>query len=336
MSPEDKLSRLQELLERVRKNASAPRPVAVATAAPAAVAAPAAAAPTNGGAAVAPADEWPEAPESIPSSEAELMDVELLDEDILDVTPDEELEPAEVAPEPAPPEPELVAAAAPVDDAPALEFEEPEELPASSRRPTAAAASMDEALASAAEQIDLDAPDEAPAPLMTPPPESGRQVAGPASDALGAPAVPDELEKAEPADEEPAEFELPEAPAVPTAEQLGETIELEVSDGPELELAAPVEPEPKPAPDTLEAPIPASESPGEFDQALVPPPEARVELERHRQKVGPEQPAASAGGPEVVQRRPLPAEALPATYAGEAQAFRPNTFLELLEASLKL
>jgi hypothetical protein len=333
MNPADKLSRLHELLERVRRNASAPRPVAatIEEPAPAAVAV-----PTNGGAATAPTEDLSVAIESAPDSEPELLeDIELLDEDILDVTPEDELEPAEAAAEEAtPPEPEPAAAAA----ATGLDFEEEaeEELPASSRRPTAAAASMDEALATAAEQIDLGSAEEPPVPLKTPPPESGRQVAGPPSDALGAARVRGALETAETSAEEPTELELPEAPAGPTPEQLGETIELEVSEGPELELAAPVEPKPAPAPDALEAPIPASEAPGRFDQALVPPPDARAELEKHRQQAGAEEPAAVETGPEVMRRKAVPPDALPATFSGEAQAFQPSTFLELLDASLKL
>jgi hypothetical protein len=333
MNPTDKLSRLQELLERVRRNASAPRTVAAVVEEPEPAVA---AVPTNGGAATAPAEDLSAVIESAPESEVELLeDVELLDEDILDLTPEDELEPAEAAPEAAPPEPEPAAAAADTG----LEFEEEveeeeEELPVSSRRPTAAATSMDEALASAAEQIDLSANEEPPAPLMTPPPESGRQVATPPSDATGAARVPEALETADTSSEEPAEVDLPEAPVGPTPEQLGETIELEVSEGPELELAAPVEPTPAPAPDALEAPIPASEAPGGFDRALVPPPEARAELERHRQEA--EAREAATAGPEVVRRQPVPAEALPATFSEQAQAFQPSSFLELLDASLKL
>jgi len=327
MNPADKLSRLHELLERVRRNASAPRP---------ALAAVVAVAPTNGGAAGAPAEDWSEAVDSAPMSEPELIeDVELLDEDILDVTPEEELEPEEAAAEEVQPEPVAVASAADTG----LDFdeaEEAEEPPASSRRPTPAATSMDEALATAAQQIDLGSSEETAVPLKTPPPESGRQVAGPPSGALGAARVPEALETAETAAEEPTELELPEAPTGPTPEQLGETIELEVSEGPELELAAPVEPGPAPAPDALEAPIPASEAPGEFDQALVPPPEARADLKRRRQEAAAKARDAAEAGPEVVRRRPVPAEALPATYGAQAQVFEPNTFLELLDASLKL
>ncbi len=339
MSPEDKLSRLQELLERVRRNASAPRPIAAVVEEPAPAVA---AVPTNGGSATAVAEDWSDAVDSAPESEpelldVELLDVELLDEDILDVTPDEELEPAEAAPEAPALELEPVAAAS--ADATGLDFveeEEEEELPVSSRRPTAAAASMDEALATAAEQIELDSTEEPPVPLKTPPPESGRQIAGPPAATLDTAHTSEALETADASAEEPTELELPEAPAGPTIEQLGGTIELEVAEGPELELATPVEPAPAPAPDALEAPIPASEAPGGFDQALVPPPEARAELERHRQQVTPEEPVAAEAGPEVVRRKPVPAQALPATFSGEAQTFQPNTFLELLDASLKL
>jgi hypothetical protein len=261
---------------------------------------------------------------------------------------------ADVVPEPAAP---AAAERQLADDLASIEFEEEEGQagpPSSSRRPKAAAASMDEALVSAAEQIELDEEAELEAPIVTPPPESGRQVAAAPAVAPLEPSpgleglVVDESDFVESADSE--------APTAPTAEQLGETIDLEEAEGPVIELEEPVElPESERPPDRLEAPLPEPEFPGGYDESLQPPPEAREELARHQLQVSgaptaeptpataPEVPpasapeAAAAEEPPEVVGRPAPAAAqAPVTFSGQAQAFRPSNFLELLDASLEL
>jgi hypothetical protein len=133
----------------------------------------------------------------------------------------------------------------------AAEPESAEEAPASSRR---VAASMDEALAGAAER------QETP---KTIPPESGP----------------------EPLGDRGAQLELARsrAPQGPTPEQLGETIHLEEGPRAEFELDEPLS-EPLgagPAEESLlEAEIPSGS--GAYHQDLAPPPDAREELERVR------------------------------------------------------
>jgi hypothetical protein len=143
---EDKISRLEDLLARVRKNSAAPRERVELQAA----AEPVAAEPEPNGNGAA-AEEY--------YDEEEVEDLELSEEDIVDLTE------AEEAPQPA------VAAAE-------LDWEDEElEAPASSRRPIAAP-SMDQAIASAAEEpVAMEEGREIP--LKTPPPESGPQEAPP-------------------------------------------------------------------------------------------------------------------------------------------------------------
>lgn len=142
-----------------------------------------------------------------------------------------------------------------VDEGELLELDEPEavgleevEAPASSRR---VAASMDEALAGAADRLEP----------RTIPPESGPEpLAG--TDAL--------RQKGS------------RAPDVPTTEQLGQTVPLEEGPRAEFELDEPLsEPLQERAAEAsfLEAELPSGASYGEH---LAPPPEAREELERVR------------------------------------------------------
>lgn len=243
MSTQDQIARLQGLLGRVQKNATLPRMRAVA--------APVAAAPT------------PPEPEPVPEEEAEPLVP--MDEPVLMAEPEvaeaelaeAELAPAEIAaPEPAPEETSMVRAIeapaeeeevavemgeAAIEDLDLLEEEivditeaapgeqpapaEEIEPPASSRRPIAG--SMGEALAGAAETVEMDEGREIP--LKTPPPESGPQAAPPPG--LAAPALPDLGELGEP--------ELVSG-AQPTAAQLGATVDLEPAAEAELELGEPV------------------------------------------------------------------------------------------------
>ena len=173
-----------------------------------------------------------------------------------------------------------------------------EEPPASSRR--AIAGSMGEALAEAVDSVGMDEGREIP--LKTPPPESGPQAAPPPQ-GLAAPPVPDLRE-------------LREADIVsgtqPTAAQLGATVELEPAAEGELELGEPVAEAPPVHLVREEAPVAV---------AAV----AAVE---------PIQPAASVE-PEVV-RRPAAATAPAGAFVSAAKGFHPQSFLEVLDASLGL
>lgn len=159
-----------------------------------------------------------------------------------------------------------------------------EEPPASSSR-SKIAGTMDEALARAAEQIDLE--EDREVPLKTPPPESGPQAAVAMPQGMQAPNAPDIDELLE------ADI-LPNTGvrvAVPTAEQLGQTIELDEARGPSLELdqpaAASAEPlEPEAPAEELEITLPGRKYAGDYQADLMPPPEAREDLDAHRQRQG--------------------------------------------------
>lgn len=169
-----------------------------------------------------------------------------------------------------------------LDSEPSAPIEEP---PASSSR-SKIAGTMDEALARAAEQIQLEEGREVP--LKTPPPESGPQAAMALPVGIHAPLAPDLDELLE------ADI-LPTGgvnAAVPTTEQLGQTIDLEEARGPSLELDHPStvsnsEPPPQDlSGEELEVTLPQREYGGGYQDDLMPPPEARQELEAHRQRFG--------------------------------------------------
>lgn len=305
MSVEQQIEKLQGLLQRVQQNAALPRQPAPPVAAAAAESA-----------AAEPAED-------------DIEDVDLLDEDIVDLTA-EEVGAEEIGADQAlAPGPELE------ED---IFFEDEEEIepPASSRRPKVAG-SMDEALAGAAE-LEMDQGREIP--LKTPPPESGRQVSGPPAQGLH--------QSAPPADLDAGVDELLEAdissgtkhakPGGPTPEQLGQTIDLEESAGAPLELETPAQPPEPTKPEELEAPLPAREVHGSYSAGLAPPPEAHAELEARRRGEG--EPAAPppAGKvePEAVQRPAVAASGPAAGFVAAHRDFKPETFLELLDASLSL
>jgi hypothetical protein len=241
--------------------------------------------------------------------------------------------------------------------------------------------SIDAALLAATEANAADAL-EAEAPAVTPPPQSGPQVAAPP---LAAPSLPTRVGVDSSTYRE----------ATPTAEQLGEVIELDQGSGPPLELADPALVEPKPAvksasPEELEF-VPQAPSPSrptevrEAMQTLVggftdeldtggyivretPPPPARKVLpaveERPAVESSPDaapmqpiarspsmtMPAAGAGTlfgdeaptassmltPEVMARAPVEATRPIVDVVAVAQSYRPQSFLELLDASLGL
>lgn len=255
-----------------------------------------------------------------------------------------------------------------------------EEPPASSSR-SKVAGTMDEALARAAEQVTLDEGREVP--LKTPPPESGPQAAMGMPAGIHAPLAPD-IEELLEADIQP---QGGVRAAVPTTEQLGQTIDLDEARGPSLELDHPPAFNAPPLHEAipneeLEVTLPGREYGGGYTEDLMPPPEARQELDAHRQRVGedsvppppeslaqlPSQSPAAAnaefapvivpasvttdstseGVSMVTVDAPPHAEFAPELLARPAlgptpvakfirvQAPRPNTFLELLDASLSL
>ncbi|MEO7036511.1 MAG: hypothetical protein ABI548_21380 [Polyangiaceae bacterium] len=162
-----------------------------------------------------------------------------------------------------------------------------DEPPASSSRHKVAG-TMDEALARAAEQIDFDEGREVP--LKTPPPESGPQEAMPLPMGIHAPLAPD-IEELLEADILPAGGVYA---AVPTTEQVGQTIDLEEARGPHLELDSALS---HPAPlhaelphEELEVTLPRREFGGGYQDDLMPPPEARQELDAHRNRYGDDAP----------------------------------------------
>jgi hypothetical protein len=159
-----------------------------------------------------------------------------------------------------------------------------DEPPVSSSR-SKIAGTMDEALARAAEQIQLQEGREVP--LKTPPPESGPQAAVALPAGIHAPLAPD-IEELLEADILPSGGVRA---AVPTAEQLGQTIDLEEARGPSLELDQPAAFNPEPLQDDLsneelEVTLPGREFGGGYKDDLMPPPEARQELDAHRQRLG--------------------------------------------------
>ncbi len=247
-----------------------------------------------------------------------------------------------------------------------IDFTEEEQPPASSQRQVAS--SMDEALASAVSHVDVDVDVEREVPLKTPPPESGPQAAPLA--AITAPPAPEVDSLLGEELEIPTRGDSVAAAAAPTPEQLGQTIDLEEAAGPSLELAEPAQSTTPPAAsEELEVALPSRDIVGGYDDSLLPPPEARDDLDAHRRRLEediappPESlatlPSTRPGyAPEIVPLpepvvevaalQALPIETTPeiiarATPQGSPEAFatvrepfRPSTFVELLDASLSL
>ncbi|HYQ29745.1 MAG TPA: hypothetical protein VER04_21100 [Polyangiaceae bacterium] len=156
------------------------------------------------------------------------------------------------------------------------------EPPASSSR-SKIAGTMDEALARAAEQIQLEEGREIP--LKTPPPESGPQAAVALPAGMHAPLSPD-IEELLEADIVPSGVQA----TAPTTEQLGQTIDLEDARGPSLELDQPAPFIPEGLQEDLvneelEVTLPGREFAGVYQDDLMLPPEARQELEAHQQRL---------------------------------------------------
>jgi hypothetical protein len=249
--------------------------------------------------------------------------------------------------------PEVTTTSSDVD----IDFEDEDEQPPASSQRSKVATTMDEALAAAAAQLDV----EHEVPLKTPPPESGPQEApvGP----LTAPAAPDVDALLGSELDIPTREVVAQAPVGPTPEQLGQTIDLEEARGPSLELEEHQVSADLPEPvEELEVSLPGREVSGGYDDRLQPPPEARDDLEAHRRRLEddipppPEslaqlpsvQPApevvpqivplvaapAQPEAPEVIAR-PAPVGS-PETFSAVREPYRPRSFVELLDASLSL
>jgi hypothetical protein len=275
--------------------APAAAPAFVEPASPAPVASLPVEAPAAGVSSVPP---WkPEPSSTVQARPSTLPPEELSDDDLVEVTT-------------LPPAP---AAAAP-SSAPADDIEEP---PASSSR-SKVSESLDQAIASAAAHSD-----EIEVPIHTPPPESGPQEA----------VLPAGIES--PRAPEFADMDgdvVRPASLGPTPEQLGETIELEGSDGPEIEIEvageAPPVREPERPVEELEVALPRAEMPsGTYDVAPSPPAEAPTIA-----AAAPSLPAEA--GPEVTLRPPTPDADVARVIRASEKA--PETFRELLEATLGL
>jgi hypothetical protein len=200
-----------------------------------------------------------------------------------------------------------------------------EEPPASSKR-SKMSENLDEALAAAS-----DADSELDVPVKTPPPESGPQEALP-STGLEAGRMPDVAV---------LEAELDGPPSMgPTAEQLGETIELEEPRGPELEIDVVLE-EPSPSvelepAEELEATLPRpSMQSGLFDLTAQPGAPAVVEASPVASNLETRTaPEAATSTSEHTQRPALGATDVARVTLARSAASK--TFLELLDASLGL
>jgi len=354
----DRVQMLEALLERVRRNRNAPRAAApvttgtgtppmppvvlhapIASAPSVAVTPPAppvAATPPSPPVASARPPEPPPAPaawQPEPGSAVQprpgtmpppsLPPEEVSDDDLLEVTtiPPDAVEEVEAEPAvAAAPDPTL--AGLPVLEPPVLEHDTMEVSEITAVGVRVSGATLD-ALAGAAQLENEALEAEREVPIKTPPPESGPQEALP----------PTGLEAARTPDVDQLEADLISPPSMgPTAEQLGETIELEAPRGPELEIDVTVEEpaasvEPAPA-EELEVALPRpSMQSGLYDMPTTPPAE-------------PPPPAAAAAPVEVPatdspQRTARPA--LGATDVAQvtlAPSSSPKTFVELLDASL--
>jgi hypothetical protein len=226
------------------------------------------------------------------------------------------------------------------------EADEPDEPPVSSQRPR-----MPSGLEASLNEGEAGLGEDREAPLITPPPESGPQEA---PIGLFAPAVPD-------VDNLLGES-VPPGPAAgpgPTPEQIGESVELEEPAGPALELdEARARPETIPPKEELEALLGQQPSAGIYDEGLLPPPQARDDLQAHDRRQSPsgvqaaaERPAFSSepatqaltpgtvaegtSSPPEVYVASLPSGGAP-EIRSSSPTFRPQSFLELLDASLAL
>ena len=285
-----------------------------------------------------PSPAWTaEHPSAVQTRPMSLPPEELSDDDLLEVT----TIPPETAAEP---QPELEAPPLVASGSEAV-VEEEEQPPASSRR-SKVAETLDEALANASQlEQELDQEEEREVPVKTPPPESGPQeAAAPLPPGIAAPGVPDV---------DGLEADMLGPPSMgPTAEQLGETIELDAPSGPELEIdvmsAGPrVEPE-RPV-EELEVSLPRAPLPsGTYDVAMNPPIDVEVSessgeaalppVDLQARDFIPTVPAPEAPSEELAAERTARAQ-LGATDVARVvlpPSSPPKIFVELLDISLGL
>jgi hypothetical protein len=351
---QERIQKLEALLDRIRRNGSARRSRSATTAEPIALealpatAAAQAAAPPPAPAAAKPATpaappvtfattppahvdavrasatppgppvapppvatpSWrPEPGSAVQARPTTVPPMELSEDDLIDVTT---LPPG---PEPDDAEAEPVLA---------VSAEEEEEQPPASSRRSRGPATLDEVMANASS-----ADSEREIPVKTPPPESGPQEALPAT-GLEAPRLPDI---------ENLEADLSGPPSMgPTAEQLGETIELEAPRGPELEIDITVSESdadvPAPA-EELEVTLPrASLQSGLYDVSIAAPPSIDVPAPEVHVAVTVPAVASSPESPERVARPALGATDVAEVRFGTRAAEK--SFLELLDSSLGL
>jgi hypothetical protein len=331
VTPRERIARLEGLLDRVARNASRPRvartvttgkasapdsapelvPVAPVSASsmghPSETPPPSSvptAPPVHAVESGSSAPPWkPEPSSNVQARPSSLPPEELSDDDLVEVTT-------------IPPAPEPAAA---LDSSGATD--DIEEPPASSRRSKVVAESLDQAIASAAQEADG-----REVPIHTPPPESGPQEAVlPAG--IEAPRAPQFGELDEPELEPPASLG-------PTPEQLGETIELEGAEGPTIEIEVGGVPMPEPRPERpveeLEVALPRAEMPsGTYDVSIPMPGAAPVV-----QAAPPAALAQDQAEPEITVRPTFEAADVAHTIRPADKA--PENFTELLDASLSL
>jgi hypothetical protein len=293
-----------------------------------------------------------QAAKSAPLAVPPIEDLSAEDIDLEDVSFDDI---AEAAPdESAPSHTDVQASAAPFTAPPSLDdltFSEPpppgsvkpsQPPPVSARKVVDEAPdSIDAALIAAAATQEAEADlEEAEAPLLTPPPESGRQ-----------PMRPSSAQHAESA---------AHRPTAPTLEQLGEVVELEDARGPVLELDDSASKARRAESEDLEFVPPASiQAPAQapprealstlvgatLDEETPTPPSSRRPIASARPPAADdaedafaeEMPTTTAAlAPEVTARRPVQPSRPIVDVVAVAQGFRPRSFLELLDASLSL
>lgn len=175
-----------------------------------------------------------------------------------------------------------------IEDVQEMEAVELDEPGAPESGVAAPSATMDDAMDAAEHQ-----------PPLTPPPESGEEIASP---------------------------QIPADPG-PTIEQLGQTISLEEGKPQDFELDEPTldEPAAESPPSEMEAEIPAS---APVSQELEVPEDAREELDRVR--LGDSTPLEAR-----VSSRPVLSTNV-VEFVSSSQDFKPSTFAELVDASLEL
>jgi hypothetical protein len=279
-------------------------------------------------------------PESIPAEE-------ISDDDLLEVTtipPDAaESVPAAAAASPTyaePDEPELTVSEPPAEhpavEPPVLEPDTMEVSEITAVGVRVSAATLDEALAGAAELEGEALEGEREVPIKTPPPESGPQEALP----------PTGLEAGRTPDVAQLEADLMSPPSMgPTAEQLGETIELEAPRGPELEIDVTVEeaqPSLEPAPaEELEVALPRPSMQSGLYDMTAPPPAQYPDPALAEGPPSVPEPRETATIPVEVPAAGSPARtarpALGATDVANVSLAPPassRSFVELLDASL--